>query len=200
MPAAQAPAPAKRSNTMLLLAVAAAVVVVGVAVVLFLVRGGGGGSLPAELNGHQRADSELSRQLEDVFDSFEVAGMSFDVALYGEGEPTAMLMLIQGLPDEVTDVPSDVFFESFATSFAQQQGLGLDLGNPVQASSGGADFICVDAPAEAFGGAGFGAFGGAQGGAFCVFKGETVGMIFLFDGTGASAAMVAAQTAYDELA
>jgi hypothetical protein len=196
-----APAP-KRSNTMLLLAVAAAALIVGAGVVMFLLRGGGGG-LPAELNGHQRADSEIARQLEDMFDSFEVAGVSFEVGLYGDGaQPAAMLMLIEGLPGEVTDVPSSVFFESFATSFAQQSGLGgLDFGDPVTASSGGADFICVDAPAEALGGAGLGgAFGAGQGGSFCVFKGETVGMVLLFDGTGASTAMVAAQAAYGEIA
>jgi hypothetical protein len=195
------PAPAKRSSTTMLLIVAAAIVVVGVAVWAFVLRDGGGG-LPAELNGHARTDSELARQLESAFDSFEVMGMSFDVALYGDGvQPSAMLMLIRGLPEEVTDVPSSVFFEGFATSFAQQSGLGgLDFGDPVQASSGGADFVCVDAPAEALGGAGLGGtFAPSQGGAFCVFKGEIVGMVFLLDGTGASAAMVATQAAYDEL-
>lgn len=191
----------KRSNTMLLLAIAAAVVVVGAGVVLFLVRGSSGG-LPAELNGHQRAESEVATQLEEMFGAFELGGVSFDIGVYGEPEPKALMMLIDGLPADVTDVPSDVFFQSFASSFAQQGDLGFDLGDPVQASSDGADFVCVDTPAEAFGGGSLGnlgGFGGAQDGAFCVFKGETVGMIFLLDGTGASGAMVAAQSAYGEL-
>ena len=184
---------------MLLLAIAAAVVVVGAGVVLFLLRGGGGG-LPAELNGHPRAESGISSQMEEAFGSFDFGGITFDVGLYGEPEPLAMMMLIEGLPSEMTDVPSDVFFQSFASSFAAQGGnLGFDFSDPLQASANGADFVCVDAPAAAFGGS-FGALGGAaQDGSFCVFNGETVGMIFLFDGTGASGAMTAAQSAYGEL-
>jgi hypothetical protein len=200
MPSGVGPLPPqpKRSNPMLLLAIVAAVIIVGAGVVLFLVRGGGGG-LPAELNGHPRAESELSSQMESAFDSFDFGGISFDVGLYGEPEPLAMMMLVDGLPSEMTDVPSDVFFQSFASSFAAQGGdLGFDFGDPLQASANGADFVCVDAPAEAFG-SGLGGFGASQDGSFCVFNGETVGMIFLFDGTGAAGAMTAAQSAYGEL-
>jgi hypothetical protein len=103
----------------------------------------------------------------------------------------------------VADVPPDEFFDSFAAGFAQQQGLGIDPSAGVRDSSGGAEFLCVDVPAEAFGGGGLGGLGGfgtAQSGSFCVFKGETIGMAMLIDGTGAAAAMPAVQAAYAEIA
>lgn len=199
-PSPEPPPQPRRSNSMMLLVVAAAAIIVGAGVVLFLVRGGG--RFPDELNGHPRSDSELAQQIEEAFSSFDIAGVSVDVALYGESDdPVAMMMLMDGLPSMVTDVPSEVFFQGIATSMAQQQGLGLGLGEPVQASANGADFVCLDAPASALaGGGGLSGFGATQDGAFCVFKGETIGMIFLMDGTGAAAAMAAVQTAYGEIA
>jgi hypothetical protein len=190
----------KKSNAGIMIAFAVGVLVVGAAVVYFLTRGGGG-AFPDELAGHPRSDSEVAQQVEEMFSGFDVAGMSIDVALYGDGEPVAMMMTFTGLPEAATEVPADVFFDGFAAGFAQQQGLGINPSAGIRESSDGADFLCVDAPAGAFGGAGFsGGFGTAQSGAFCVFKGSTIGMVMLFDGTGASAAMPVVQDAYAEIA
>ena len=188
---------AKKSNTGIVLAFVAGLAVLGAVAVYFLTQGGGG--LPDELAGHPRSDSEIAQELEEMMGGFDLGGVSIDVALYGSGEPVAMLMIMDGLPAAATDVPADVFFDGFASGFAQQQGLGIDPGAGIRQSSGGADFLCVDAPAEAFGGGGFTGFGSAQSGSFCVFKGATIGMVFLLDGTGASAAMPAVQAAYAEI-
>lgn len=194
----------KKSSTGLVIGFIAAIVVLGAVAVFFLM--GGGSALPDELAGHPRSESEIAKQLEEMFQGFEVQGMSLDVALYGESEPVAIMMLFRGLPDIATNVPSDVFFDGFAAGFAQQQGLGIDPAAGVRASGNGADFLCVDVPAEALtaGGLGgfgnLGGFGAAQNGSFCVFKGDTIGMVMLFDGTGAAAAMPAVQAAYAEIA
>jgi hypothetical protein len=190
---------AKKSNTGIVLAFVAGLAVLGAVAVYFLTQGGGG-SFPDELAGHPRTDSEIAQEVEEMFGGFDVGEVSIDVALYGSGEPVAMLMIMDGLPIVTTDVPADVFFDGFASGFAQQQGLGIDPGDGVRASSGGADFICVDAPAGALAAGGLTGFGSAQGGSFCAFNGETVGMVFLLDGTGASAAMPAVQQAYAEMA
>jgi hypothetical protein len=188
----------KKSNTGIMVAFSLGVLVIGAALVYFITRGGGG-AFPDELAGHPRSDSEIAQQVEEMFGGFELGGMSIDVALYGDGEPVAMMMTFQGLPDAATNVPADVFFDGFAAGFAQQQGLGIDPSGGIRGSSDGADFLCVDAPAGAFGGGGLSGFGSAQSGAFCVFKGSTIGMVMLFDGTGATAAMPAVQAAYTEI-
>jgi hypothetical protein len=194
----------RKSNTGLVIGFVAALAVVVAVGIYFLTSGGS--SLPDELAGHPRSESEIATQIEEMFQSFEVQGMSFDVALYGEGEPVAIMMLFKGLPDIATNVPSDAFFDGFATGFAQQQGLGIDPGAGVRASGNGADFLCVDVPAEALAAGGLGGFGNlggfgsAQSGSFCVFKGDTIGMVMLFDGTGAAAAMPAVQEAYAQIA
>lgn len=190
----------KKSNTGIMIAFAAAVLVLGAAVVFFLTRGGGG-AFPDELAGHPRSDSEVAQQVEEMFAGFDVAGLSIDVALYGDGEPVAMIMTLDGLPAAATDMPADAFFAGIATGIAQQQGLGIDPSDGVRASANGADFLCVDAPAGSLGG-GFstGGFGSPQGGSFCAFRGETVGVVMLFDGTTAAAAMTAVQQAYTEIA
>jgi hypothetical protein len=189
---------AKKSNAGIVIAFVAGLAVLGTVAVYFLTQGGGG-SFPDELAGHPRSDSEIAQEVEEMFGGFDVGEVSIDVALYGSGEPVAMLMIMDGLPIVTTDVPADVFFDGFASGFAQQQGLGIDPGDGVQASSGGADFICVDAPAEALTGGGLTGFGSALGGSFCAFNGETVGMVFLLDGTDASAALPAVQQAYAEI-
>jgi hypothetical protein len=189
---------AKKSNAGIVIAFVAGLAVLGVVAVYVLTQGGGG--LPDELAGHPRSDSEIANEIEEMIGGFDIGGVSIDVALYGTSEPVAMLMIMDGLPAAATDVPADVFFDGFASGFAQQQGLGIDPTEGIRQSSGGADFLCVDAPAEAFGGGGFTGFGSAQGGSFCVFKGETIGMVFLLDGTGASTAMPAVQQAYAEIA
>lgn len=190
----------KKSNAGIMIAFVVGILVIGAGIVYFLTRGGGGG-FPDELAGHPRSDSDVARQIEDMFAGFGFGGMSIDVALYGDGEPVAMMMTLEGLPEAATDVPPDVFFEGFATQFAQQQGLGIDPSGAIRGSSDGADFLCVDAPAGAFGGSGFsGGFGSAQSGSLCVFKGSTIGIVMLFDGTVASAAMPAVQDAYAEIA
>jgi len=192
----------KRSNTGIMIAFAVVVLALVAGAVYFLTRGGG--SLPDELAGHPRSDSEIAQQMEELFQNFSVGGMSFDIALYGESEPVAMMMTFEGLPAEATNVPSEVFFDGFAAGFAQTSGLGgIDPGTGIRDSSNGADFLCVDAPADAFGGGGFGTLGGfgaAQDGAFCVFKGDTIGMVFLFDGKNAASAMPAVQEAYAQIA
>jgi hypothetical protein len=188
---------AKKSNAGIVIAFVAGLAVLGAVAVYVLTQGGGG--LPDELAGHPRSDSEIAQEVEEMIGGFDVGGVSIDVALYGSGEPVAMLMIMDGLPAAATDVPADVFFDGFASGFAQQQGLGIDPAAGIRQSSGGADFLCVDAPAEAFGGGGFTGLGSAQGGSFCVFKGETIGMVFLLDGTGASAAMPLVQAAYAEI-
>jgi hypothetical protein len=190
----------KKSNTGIMIAFALGALVIGAALVYFITRGGGG-AFPDELAGHPRSDSEIAQQVEEMFGGFELGGMSIDVALYGESTPVAMFMTLDGLPAAVTDVPADAFFSGIGASIAQQQGLGFDPSEGIRASSDGADFLCVDTPAGSFGG-GFstGGFGAAQGGSFCAFKGETIGIVMLFDGTGASAAMPAVQAAYSEIA
>lgn len=189
----------KKSNAGLMIGFVLFIALLGAAVVYFLTSGGGGG-FPEVLAGHPRSDSEIAKQVEEAFGSFDVQGMSIDVALYGEGTPVAMFMTLDGLPAAATDMPADVFFDGFAAGIAQQQGLGIDIGAGVRASANGADFLCVDAPAGSLsGGFSTGGFGSAQGGAFCAFRGETVGIVMLFDGTTASVAMPAVQQAYDEI-
>jgi hypothetical protein len=192
----------KKSNAGIMIAFAVVIVALVAGAVYFLTRGGG--SLPDELAGHPRSESEIAQQMEEAFQSFSVGGMSLDIALYGEGEPVAMMMTFDGLPAEATNVPSEVFFGSFASGFAQTSGLGgIDPGTGIRDSSNGADFLCVDVPAEALGGSGFGGLGGfgaAQNGSFCAFKGETIGMVILFDGTTAASAMPAVQEAYAQIA
>jgi len=194
----------KRSNTGIMIAFAAVVVALVAGAVYFLTRGGG--SLPEELAGHPRSGSERAQQMEEAFQVFESGGISIEVGLYGEGDqPVAIIMLLEGVPDDVTNVPPDVFFDGFTTGLAQSQlsQLGLDPSTGITASSAGADFLCVDVPAEAFGRTGFGGFGElgvVQDGSFCVFKGETIGMVMLFDGTGAASAMPAVQEAYAQIA
>jgi hypothetical protein len=191
----------KKSNAGIMIAFAVVIVALVAGAVYFLTRGGG--SLPDELAGHPRSESEIAQQMEEAFQSFELGGVSLQIGLYGEGsQPAAVLMLFDGIPEEFTNVPSDVFFDGFATGVAQSQ-LGIDPNAGIRASSGGADFLCVDVPAAAFGGSGFGGFGGfgaVQDGSFCVFKGETIGMVMLFDGTTAASAMPAVQEAYAQIA
>lgn len=175
----------KKSNTGIVLVFVAGLVVLGALTVFFLTRGGGGSV--DEINGHPRTDSDVLRQLEESFSNFEFGGISFDMAFYGEGEtPAAMLMTFEGLPAEVTDVPNEVFFQSFPASLTSQQDIDVDFGASVQDSVGDTAFLCAPMSGAAF--AQFGAPGGGAG-SICVFKGSTIGMIFLLDGTQPAAAL-----------
>lgn len=183
-----------RSSTWIVLAIVAGVVVLGAIAAFVLTRGGGG--TVDEINGHPRTDSAMLQQVEESLSTFEFGGISFDVAFYGEGDtPAAMLMTFEGLPAAVTDVPDDVFFQSFPTGITSQQGIDVDFAASVQDSVDGTAFLCAPMSGDAF--AQFGAAGGGVG-AICVFKGSVIGMIFLMDGTQAPAALgVAHQVSAD---
>jgi hypothetical protein len=179
--------PPKKTGGALPVVAGAVVLVVAAAAAFTFLRGGGG--LPDELAGLPRSNSEIATQLEEALSGIEIMGVSFDVGFYGDGlEPQIVLMVFEGLPDELASAPSDMFFEGFASGFASTSGgatVGFDAA--VQRTADGVDYMC--APVE-----------GPESGVVCLFRGEGVGMLVTQTTTDANAAVAIAQEAHAAVA
>ncbi len=207
VPSPPLPPPPPRRPT--IRAIAAGVIVVGAIALSLVAVGGrnhssatpsgahspspGPSSLPSALGGQPRITSgEVLRRIRGEAPRLPVAGVSYDLALYGQdGHPTSMLMVIRGLGHAVDALPRDVFFQTvgngLATGMARSgmKGRTVAFAHGVQASARGADHDCVPLRND----------GRAQG-VICVFRTSgTIGMVVLFHGTDPRAALTLSERA-----
>lgn len=197
--------PARRPNVRALVAGLVALVVIALSLIAVVGRlhtsaspkaspsSSGASSLPAELGGEPRVTSGATLQrIEGEAPALPVAGASYDLALYGDGnDPTSLLMVIHGLGDTVEALPRDIFFQTVGNGLASgmaRSGLAgstADFTGSVEASAHGADHDCI--PLHR---------GGAAEGVICVFRASgTIGMVVLFDEADPHAAITISEQA-----
>lgn len=169
-PAAIEAAKARQTRRATIAAVAIGVaLVIGIGLLVFALNRGDG--FPDEIDGKPRITSEEAAEVEDLFESQEIQGLSMEIALYGTGdEPSVIVMVLNGMDDAFGAASgSEAFWQSFGKGFAQgfaaTSGGSVVSGKPLTREIDGVRYFCV------------GVAGVAGDGSLCMFLDEEVGLL-----------------------
>jgi hypothetical protein len=146
--------------------IALVALVAAIAIVVLMLAGGDG--FPTTVGGKPRIQGDNVDQVEKALKSFEVDGVTFEIAVYGTGElPSIVVLRAAGDTGVVQTMSSDQFFSAFGLGLAQQTGV-IDTSRAVTRTIDGIDYICFAASHPA---------GATTDGSVCAYRSDTIGVL-----------------------
>lgn len=173
-----------------IIAIVCAGVLLVVLTTLMLHRGDG---LPESIAGFPRIHSDQVRAIEEALAHTEVAGVTFQVAMYGNAEtPTLILERFNGVPDVYVNATSEQIFDDSVRGFEATSYATADAEGKVTRTIDAVSYTCASIRPES-------ASQPTLTGSLCVWKGDDLGILVTLRTTDPTAAIDDVHSAYESL-
>lgn len=177
-------------RTRAIIAAGFAALLLAVLTTLVLRRGDG---FPESIAGLPRIHSGQVRAVEEALADTEVAGVTFQIAMYGNADiPALIVERFEGVPDAYLNETSEQIFDDSVRGFEATSYTTADTEGKVTRTIGAVSYTCASIRPES-------ASQPTPSGSLCVWKGTDLGVVVTVRTTDPTAAIDDVYSAYESL-